>query len=210
MVTRKALAGLVAAFVVGGGVFDDTLHTGWLIQGGGRSLFFNPEGDAAWTVDLSLSNFYNHGKRPDIRIPLRGILVPSAQQIQGQTQTVRVPLVNVTVSDLDRTFANLGFGREWYLLGNAYSNTNTWRVGFDTGGRWGSASLETHELRHRTDVMGAVWVAAHTDVEIPCGCCIFQYGLRLEWDYTWSDILQLQNKADIQDLNLLVNLGVRF
>jgi hypothetical protein len=58
--------------------------------------------------------------------------------------------------------------------------------------------------------MGGAYVAVHSDLEYPCGCCIFQLGFRVEWDYTWTDILQSQNKGDLQDLNFLVNLGVRF
>jgi hypothetical protein len=95
-------------------------------------------------------------------------------------------------------------------MGNASCDTTSWRVGFDAGGRWGTARLETHQLKHRSDVIGSAFFAAHSDVEVPCGCCIFYYGLRLEYDYTWSDILQLQNKSDLQDLNLLVTTGVRF
>src|SRR5262249_43411797 len=50
------------AFPVGGGIFGAILEPGWLVQGGGRVLFFNPEVDAAWTVDLSLSNVRNYSK----------------------------------------------------------------------------------------------------------------------------------------------------
>src|SRR5438105_13021021 len=38
---------------VEGAYFGHTLETGWVIQGGGRSLFFNSEGMRAWVVDLS-------------------------------------------------------------------------------------------------------------------------------------------------------------
>ena len=55
-----------------------------------------------------------------------------------------------------------------------------------------------------------VFLAVHSDLEIPCGCCIFQAGLRSEYGYTWADILQRQNNSDVQDINLLFNLGLRF
>ena len=63
---------------------------------------------------------------------------------------------------------------------------------------------------HLTDTIGGVYASLHSDLDIPCGCCVFQLGFRAEWDYTWSDILQIQNKSDVQDINLMVSLGVRY
>jgi hypothetical protein len=123
---------------------------------------------------------------------------------------VRVPLLGVTVGSLNRTFVNIGLGREWYLMGTAHSAAPSWRAGFDGGGRWGSEDLRTHELQHRSDVIGGAWASLHTDVEVPYGAFIFQGGLRFEWDYTWSDVLQLQNNSDLQEINLMFTAGVRF
>ncbi len=101
----------------------------------------------------------------------------------------------------------------------------TWRVGIDGGARYGTAKLDLHGIqapnattgtemlvgvRHRTDTIAGAFVAVHSDVEYPCGCCTFQAGIRFEWDYTWMDILQEQNNTDVQDLNLLFTLGARF
>ena len=36
----------------GGGVFWETLKTGFALEGGGRSLFFNPARDRAWAVSF--------------------------------------------------------------------------------------------------------------------------------------------------------------
>jgi hypothetical protein len=192
---------------VHGFIFEKTLTTGWVFAGGGRSLFFDADQTAAWTIDLGLSNVANHGKSPEIRIPLRGILVPTSN---GQG-AARIPLLPVTVESLNRTYANLGFGRECYLLGAANNCDGwNWKVGVDGGGRWGTERLETHELRHRSDVCGSLFAAAYSDVEYPCGGAVFQAGIRIEWDYNWSDILQLQNNSDMQDLNFLLNLGFRF
>ena len=83
-------------------------------------------------------------------------------------------------------------------------------MGVDVGGRYGTEKLEVTNFRHLTDTNAGVFLAVHSDVEIPCGCCIFQAGLRSEYGYTWSDILQRQNNSDIQDISLLVNLGLRF
>src|SRR5262249_5357488 len=41
-----------ASFALGDGVLADAADVGWAIRGGGRSLFFNPARDAAWTADL--------------------------------------------------------------------------------------------------------------------------------------------------------------
>jgi hypothetical protein len=246
------------------GVFGHTLKgAGWIIQGGGRTLFFNPEQDAAWVVDLSISNVRDHGRNPSFEVPLNHILVPTAttSTIPGVANFAIVDFVpraqlnriarlhhvrpngqpillnrgaggagpntiaaeGVSIADLNRTFVNVGFGRDWYLYGQAPTYLNrscgdngcgcggpVWRVGVDGGGRYGSAKLELHEIRHRTDTIGGVFLGAHSDVEFPCGCCIFQAGVRVEWDYTWTDILQHQNDTDIEGINLLFTVGTRF
>jgi hypothetical protein len=192
----------------GSSPMKDVVHSGWEVEGGWRSLFFNPDKTGAWTVELGVSNTLNQGKNPGQGIPLT-ILVPSATA-GGAPSQIRfgTDVPAVTVRNLNRTFANLGGGREWYLFGAAGADCPTWRVGFDIGGRWGSASVEFHELRHRTEVNEGIWVALHTDAEIPCGCCTFFAGLRMEWDYTWSDILQ--TSSDLTGINVLANLGVRY
>jgi hypothetical protein len=116
----------------------------------------------------------------------------------------------VAIRALNRTFVNLSTGFEYYLVGDAGGSGPSWRWGMDLGGRWGSAKAEFFTIRHRTDVVGSLFVALHSDLEIPCGCCSFVFGGRVEWDYSWSDILQEQNNADMQDILLLANVGVRF
>ena len=249
------------------GVFGHTLKDGgWVIQGGGRTLFFNTAEDAAWVVDLSISNVKDEGKNPTFEVPLRHIFVPVAtagatpsfaivdfvpraelDQISkklGKKQNGHPRLLNrgpghlgpdtiaaegVSIEDLNRTFANLGFGRDWYLWGQAPTYLNrsceggcgdggcgcggcggpVWRIGLDGGGRYGSGKLELHQVRHRTHTIDGVFIGAHSDVEIPCGCCIFQAGVRVEWDYTATNLLQ-QNPADVYDINLLFTIGTRF
>ncbi len=218
-----------AAMPLDAGYFGKTVGTGWLIEGGARSLFFNPENDAAWTIELSLSNTYNHGQRSDQIAVLHNVAVPnSANAVAlGGPASVSVPVVPVTVRDLNRTDVNLSFGREFYLWGQANKCSGetlsadcgqgcptcgtvaNWRVGFDVGGRWGSEELELHELNHITRVVTGVFVSVHTDWEIPCGCCIFQVGARMEWDYTFENILPGMDE-DLQNLNFMVTLGVRY
>jgi hypothetical protein len=193
---------------IGGGFFGHTLQDGWEIQAGGRTLFFNPEATAAWTADVSVSNMHNNGQHSDISATLLNTItqVPTSFGPVG----VQVPSINVTTRSLNRTFFNLGFGREYYFFGRPQADNWTWRAGFDAGGRYGSTKLEMHEIQHRTDTIAGIYVSAHSDVEIPYGCITLLAGMRLEWDYTWTDILQHQNNSDVQDINLLFNVGFRF
>src|SRR5262249_501748 len=134
---------------VGSHFFKNTnLEVGWEAQIGGRSLFFNPELDAAWTLDLSLSEYYNHNDHPDNQV------------------TITFPMTQtVTVRTLHRTYLNVGAGREWYLNHAAGEGGLTWRTGFDVGGRIGSGRLDFAEVRHRTDEIFGLYAAWHTDVE---------------------------------------------
>ncbi len=180
---------------VEGSIFGHTLQPGWEIQGGGRSLFFNKELDADWAIDLSISNIYNHGQRSDILIPIA--IAPTT-------------FVGETVHDLNRTFVNLGFGRDWYIYGPANACGCKWVWGVDAGGRLGSAKLDMNAFPHRTDVISGLFAAVHSEVEHSCGCCTFSYGFRAEWDYTWMDILGIRNDSDLMDVNLLFTAAVRF
>jgi hypothetical protein len=108
----------------------------------------------------------------------------------------------------NRTLVGLGGGREYYLWAPADADGRKWRVGFDGGGRYGSQKLDLRETRHISDVIGSVYAAVHTDVEFTCCHALWHTGVRLEWAYTWSDILR--RTSDVQDLNLLVTAGVRY
>lgn len=181
-----------ASVPVGGGFLANQLDTGWRVQGGGRSLFFNTYQDAAWVIDVGLSYQYNHADHPT---SFMHNSIPSH------------------VSVLDRTFADLGFGRELYLVKAASCTGPNWRVGWDLGGRWGSTRLDVladlNNARTRLpDTIGAVFASLHTDLELPCGCCTFLGGFRAEYGYTWQDVLP--QTSDVQDVNFLLNLGVRF
>jgi hypothetical protein len=226
---------------IGNTSFTKALQNGWMIEGGGRSLFFNPAMDAAWTIDLGLSNTWNHGEHPEIQFPLNNIIVPFAASAtafppqasfaignfvphatptittvtptSGPSAGTAIPVFTapgVSIHFLNRTFVNLGFGREYYLLGSAHDCGTRWRVGADVGGRWGSAKLGLNEIRHRTGVLEGVFASVHTDLEWPCCSVVFVAGLRAEWSYTFSEILQEQNNADVQEINLMVTAGVRF
>lgn len=198
-----------ASFPTGGEIIGKLLQPGWMIGGGARALFFNPSMDAAWTIDAGISNTRNHSSRSDFQIPLT-ILVPNATGGASRVNFGNDPGVpGVTLREYNRTTVNLSFGREYYLWGSAAEcGERNLRVGWDGGGRYGSASAQFREIRHRTDVIGGVFVALHSDLEVPCGCCVFQAGFRVEYGYTWGDILQRQ--SDVHEVNALINLGVRY
>jgi hypothetical protein len=210
---------------VAGGFLHKVLDTGWVFGGGGRSMFFNPAVDAAWTADLSLLYFYNHARpnpkilvTADISNPPVGLPAGPGVRVQGH------------VKDLNRTFVTAALGREWYLNAPANAAGWKWRAGFDIGGRLGTGvanfALEPNQgfigqsnagLEHKTDTLYGLDLSLHTDLDIPWGCCTFTYGFRVEWDYTWMDILQPRNahlaqplNSQLQDVNLLLTFGVRF
>jgi hypothetical protein len=78
------------------------------------------------------------------------------------------------------------------------------------GGRWGTEKLELDELEHRTAGVGGVFIGLHSDLEIPCGACILEAGIRTEWGMTMGQILQPTHDGDVSEINLLFTLGVRF
>jgi hypothetical protein len=176
---------------VEGQIFGHVLQNGWEVEGGGRSLFFDPDAETAWTVDLSLCQMENHGQRSDIFFPVLGSFV--------------------SMRSLHRTFVNAAVGKEWYLYGPATACGTRWRAGFDVGGRLGTGRADFNDspFTHRTDTLYGAFAAVHTDVECSCGCCTFSFGFRAEWDYMWSDILAESN-SEMEDVNLLLTAGVRF
>jgi hypothetical protein len=189
----------------GSGILNNHTSPGFMMAGGVRSLFFNPAVDAAWTVDLGASTaWYGPAGFPTVNIRN-----PTSQQHE---------LVPVTPKSVNESFFNLALGRECYLWGNGACSCDcpgpNWRVGWDVGGRYGTGrvSLQPNStnIRPRTASIGGFLVSLHSDLEFPTGCCIFFIGLRTEYGWTFSDLLGVQNHADLQSVNLLVNLGLRF
>lgn len=196
------------SFPIGGGDINGAMNVGWMIQGGGRTLLFAPSTADAWVLDFGISNMSNNIVNHNTPITLRNVTTTNAFGVP----TIQ-PTFNVTLNGLNRTFVNMSIGREKYLWGGAESRCDGgryWRWGWDVGGRYGTGRVTLNELQHDDDVMGGFFVAIHSDLEFPCGACIFQLGIRLEYDYIWSDILQRQNDSDTQDLNLLFTTGWRF
>jgi hypothetical protein len=65
-----------------------------------------------------------------------------------------------------------------------------------------------NQFGHLTDVVGSAYAAAHSDLEFPWHACLFHAGIRLEWSYTWSDVLQ--RTSDASDVSVLLSVGVRY
>ena len=166
-----------------------------------RTLFFNPDATAAWTLDVGVNNIYNHVSDQSQEFQLHNIT-------NALTQVTSSPLV--TGRDLNRTTVDFALGREWYLLGCAERNgcDTNWRAGFDLGGNYGSAKLEVNGNPHLTDTICGLSFAMHSDIEVPWRQWILQFGVRFEYGYTWCDILQ--DNSNLQNLNFLLTTGVRF
>ena len=195
-----------ASFNMGGGDFPQRLNTaGYMLEAGGRVLFFNVPRDAAWVIDLGVSFNSDASSSPE-QVQLN-ILV---NQATAPPLTPVLRDIDVTIRHLYRTSANLGLGREWYLWAPADQPGSKWRVGMDLGGKVGVARADFNEITHRTDNLWAAFVAIHSDWEIPCGSCIWIAGVRAEWGYTWMGILQSFNNSDIGEANILLNFGVRY
>jgi len=184
-------------------VVGKNLLTGWEIGGGGRLLLFNPQATAAWTAEVGMVTMENFHNSRGMQFPLS--VVNTGTRINfGQNG-----LPGLTIKDLNRTFVNLGGGREWYVLGTAIDPGRKLRIGIDGGGRWGSAKMDFQTYPHRTDTIGGLYTALHADLEIPfAGTCAFITGLRTEWDYTFMDILQ--RKSDVMGINALATFGIRW
>jgi hypothetical protein len=200
------------SFPMGGGIFGSVMKPGFLTQGGVRALFFNPSVDAAWTVDLGVvAGFYDANNSSGGAV-IKNFRSTTTNPATNQTTTNVLPSFNVTVSSVQDTVANLGFGREWYLWGNPEcpSCEPRFRIGADVAGRYGSSKLVLVEIKHKTDVTAGIFGSVHADLEIPISCCLFQIGLRAEYGVYFNDILQSQNDTNMQTINLLVHLGLRF
>lgn len=171
---------------------------GFTAQVGARTLFYNQAYTRAWVVDTSISNTRNSGPSFHDEIPYKTIINA-------------VPPINfdstVTVRDYNRTFVNLGVGRDWYMS-PALGQPVGWRFTVDGGAGWGTSRVNLNELTHRGDVVGRMYTGAMANYEFGCWHSIVHVGFRTEYSYTWSDVFR--RESDLSEINLLMNFGVRY
>jgi hypothetical protein len=200
----------------GSGAFTDRLHLGWLVGGGGRSLFFNQAGDAAWAVDLGLNYIYNRGSNDDFL----NVFTRTPPLTGANNRAIPQPDVfqTVRIRGLSRTAFNFAVGRDWFLWGNAMpGGEDGWnfRVGADVGGRWGTAHVDMVPLddptgySRRQKVFHGLFFDFHSNLEVPVGAWIFFAGTRVQWGYDWMNIVP-PLKGDVQNVNLLLTTGFRY
>lgn len=193
------------------------LNGGVMVGGGGRSLFFNREHDAAWVVDLGISYTFNPGKggrprdiflkQPVLQNPITGAITPQADA-----------LTLTNVRGLDRTSFNFALGRDWWCWGpGAVGAENGWnlRWGGMVGGRWGTAHVDMRPVdqpngySRRQNVYHGVFVSTHVTVEVPMGAWIGFIGGRADWGYDWTNLIP-PLQGNISNVNLYLFTGIRF
>lgn len=172
------------------------LDTGWNATVGGRSLFFNPEGSAAWVIDAHLSYTYNNASG-------QGIVF-----LKDEPTTIRA---------LTRWGVGLGVGRDWFSNNPGFV-MNQWDLNFsygiDAGARWGTGHTDfnpTSEIegyRRNHDIFGQSFVSLHAGAELPMGGWTLLMGGRAEWNYTFSDLVPAN--GSLHGVDLLFQIGVRY
>ena len=201
------------SLLTGGGEMTAVAKTfGWNVQGGSRTLFFNPAGDAAWVLDLGIGFTGNAGRGASRPIDIE---VGAVRFGGGLNRTT----FEAGLRELRRTSLNFGIGRDFFLNGpgavgcdQGYSN---FRLGWDVGGRWGTASVgfepfgDPGGYRRRQDVFHAVYGAGQGTWEQPMGGWTFYLGGRIEYGYYWTNLIP-PNDGDFREVNLLLLTGVRF
>jgi hypothetical protein len=204
------------AWSLGEGRFARQLETGWMVGGGGASLFFNTEHDAAWVVDLGLSYQYNRGTIDHFQ----DIFLRRAPLQIGNT-VIQQPdvLAPTAIRGLHRTNFNFGLGRDWWFWGPGSTGlANGWnlRLGALLGGRWGTAHVDMipqnpalGDYSRRQGVTHGIFVAPHATVEVPLGTTILFGGLRVEYGYDWMNLIPPQ-QGNLHNINLLMTAGLRF
>ncbi len=202
-------------FVIGGGQdLSAALRTGWIVGGGGRTLFMNQANDRAWVLDLGLSYNYTVGDNDRVTT----VFTPQAKNAQTGNLNGPDELNTFTIRSLYRTTFNYAIGRDWFLNGPANVVADGgWnsRIGIDVGGRWGTShanliptSNPTQYLR-KSGVVQGIYVGLNWNWEMSLGATVLFTGLRLEVGQTSSNIIPPQD-GNIQDLNVLWNIGLRF
>lgn len=216
--------------IVWGSELARTLNTGWQVGGGTRTLLFNQPRDAAWALIAGISYTYNRGQTNgflDVGSPnLVNVLNANGQPIPigtNQNGTQRFlqergadVIRSRRVRGFHRTSVDFGFGRDWFMrTGSLPDASSCWRVGADIGGRWGTGHVDLvprenpRDYERRGDVFHSLWSGVHLDWERNMGGWVLFVGGRIEYDITWANHVPPRS-GDLQSLNVLMTLGVRF
>ena len=171
-----------ASFPIGNGLLVRGLNVGYATAAGGRAQFFSPAGDTAWTVDLHAFYAYNDA-------------------------------YGCPVHD----GVGLGVGQDYFLAGPGFVG-GLWdanlRYGWDVGGRWGAGHADLNSAfvralyRRHYDVFGQPFVGIFSTLDIPMGGYTCLIGGRVEWNYTFSDIIPKQ--GSFQEVVAQLMFGVRY
>ena len=199
---------------IGGGAFEGRLNVGWEVEGGIRTLFFNPPGSAAWVLDLGISYTYNRGNQ------LNNPLMTFARPATDSTGAITGPdqLAVFGIRGLHRTDLNVAIGRDWFTNGPGFTGGGSkvnWRYGADIGYRYGRAHVDLvpqdnpGNYARRSGITDSILFGGHVDREVNLGGWIFFSGMRIEYVYTWTNVIPPQN-GDLVTMNFLMYAGVRY
>ncbi|HEX4592371.1 MAG TPA: hypothetical protein VH120_20745 [Gemmataceae bacterium] len=210
------------SITTGNSIIRRAAQSGWMLESGGRSLFFNRDTSAAWTAEFGIDYTNDNGGGGHNFTLIEPFSSTTFNNLgQATTRIIPTPLT-VSIRDYQRVAVRPSFGKEWYLWQPAYCPGWHWRVGTDVGGRYGWSRIDMNDYsipkfinnRHVSDVYGSFVLAVHSDLDIPMGPrSWFVVGVRGEWAYNWSDILKNafpKQQSDTQEVNILLTAGVRF
>lgn len=192
-----------ASLPIGGQTLSRDLGAGYTVGVDLRTHFYTLDYRESWFVDIGVSDSFNQARTGFTDVHTLNIIQPNA--LTGLPTRMNLP---VTIKDYNRSFFNYGVGKEWFLWNDALVVGDNFRFAVDVGGRYGTSSARFNEIRHRTDTLKGTYVGAQATWETPTSFGIFGVGVRTEWSYTWGDILQVS--SDIQEINVLLNLGIRY
>ncbi len=212
-----------ASIATGNSIIRQSENTGLILEFGGRSLLFNRDTTAAWTADFGVDYSYNDAGGNKTFTLIQPFTVTTLNPVTFLNQSSVVPVAEkMAIRDYQRVAPTLAFGREWYIGRPAYCPGSHWRVGADTGGRYGYSRLDLNnfsipdrvDFAHVSSVYGSALVSIHSDWEIPVTACSWlTLGTRAEWAYNWSNVLKdavPPQGSNTQEINLLLTLGLRF